>query len=199
MMASDGPAPLRALWGGPSMSDDGLGLRQIVAIFDRCFADERTVLIGGAEEPLYQPWDGDRPARIHFRADYLASALHEVAHWCIAGLRRRRLVDFGYWYAPDGRDTAGQAAFERVEARPQAIEWHFHLACGSSFHPSADNLSGDAGDLAAFVRSVVAAAIDYRSRGLPPRARRFARALATAHPPGAAALAAFQPDLATLI
>ena len=43
-------------------------------------------------------------------------------HWCLAGTRRRQRVDYGYWYAPEGRDEAQQAAFFAVEAAPQALE-----------------------------------------------------------------------------
>ena len=53
--------------------------------------------------------------RIVFTHDYFASALHEVAHWCVAGPERRRLTDYGYWYAPDGRTEKQQMEFERVE------------------------------------------------------------------------------------
>ncbi len=49
-----------------------------------------------------------------------ASALHEISHWCIAGKARRELVDFGYWYCPDGRDAMTQSQFEDVEVKPQA-------------------------------------------------------------------------------
>lgn len=176
----------------------GLDVATIVAVFDRCFADQRTVLVAGAEEPLYEPWVADRPARIHFRADYRSSALHEVAHWCIAGAQRRRQVDFGYWYAPDGRDADQQAAFERVEVRPQAVEWFLHLACGSRFHLSLDNLDGQVDDGRRFAAAVVAMADDCRQHGLPPRAGRFVEALVAAWPPGAWAVADFRPELTQL-
>ncbi|GAM69307.1 transporting ATPase [Vibrio sp. JCM 19236] len=26
--------------------------------------------------------------------------MHEIAHWCVAGPKRRLLEDFGYWYEP---------------------------------------------------------------------------------------------------
>lgn len=172
----------------------GLPLAELVAIFDRTFAVEGTVLVGGAEEPLYQPWDAAGVARIHFRADYRSSALHEVAHWCIAGRRRRGLVDFGYWYAPDGRDDDQQAAFERVEVRPQAVEWFLHLACGSTFHLSLDNLDGSGVDGRSFARAVVAEACRLRAGGLPPRAARLVAALTAAWPAGVEALTCFAPE-----
>ena len=58
-------------------------------------------LVGGFEEPLYLPATDDCVAEIRFRSDYPSSALHEVAHWCLAGERRRALEDFGYWYEAD--------------------------------------------------------------------------------------------------
>ena len=66
-----------------------------------------------------------------------------MSHWCIAGKERRDLSDFGYWYAPDGRSSAQQQAFERVEIKPQALEYLFTLACGRRFQVSQDNLFAD--------------------------------------------------------
>ena len=100
---------------------------------DTFFERHHTVLEGGFEEPVYlagTPVAGE-PARIRYTRDYFRSALHEVAHWCVAGPRRRRLDDYGYWYAPDGRDAAAQAEFLRVEVRPQALEALFCAACRS--------------------------------------------------------------------
>lgn len=103
--------------------------RRLEAAFAACFArDYNTRLLGGADEPVYIPAGEDWAAgatayhRLYYREDYFASALHEVAHWCIAGRERRLRRDFGYWYAPDGRDAARQAAFQRVEVAPQALE-----------------------------------------------------------------------------
>ncbi len=146
-------------------------------IFAACFeADWSTRLEGGATEPLYLPATANAPARLCYRADYFASAIHETAHWCIAGPARRRLIDFGYWYHPDGRDADAQRAFEAVEARPQALEWVFSVAAGYRFRPSADNLHGSgAGD--DFGARVARALHDLLRQGLPPRAQRFADAL----------------------
>lgn len=152
----------------------------IETLFNRCFASTcHTILCGGAEEPLYTPASGQIPARIAYREDFAASARHEVAHWCIAGRDRRRRVDYGYWYAPDGRSPAEQLAFERVEARPQALEWIFARACGATFSLSLDNLAGASGpaDRARFARAVALEAEGFRARGLPPRARRFCTVL----------------------
>ena len=98
--------------------------RRLEEVFNRCFLlTENTRLVGGSAEPLYRPaGDGQEQHLLYYREDYFASALHEVAHWCIAGEARRQLVDFGYWYAPEGRDSQQQRAFESVEVKPQALE-----------------------------------------------------------------------------
>lgn len=115
----------------------------VIELFDVAFGvSESTRLEGGYDEPLYQPKSALQAHHcICFRADYVASALHEVAHWCLAGRRRRRLMDYGYWYEPEGRSTQQQLQFERVEIKPQALEWLFSTACGHPFRLSRDNLS----------------------------------------------------------
>lgn len=151
-------------------------------VFDHCFYTEfRTRLRGGAPEPLYQPATEDSDFHmLWYREDFFASALHEAAHWCIAGEARRRQVDFGYWYAPDGRDAAQQADFEAVEYKPQALEWFFSLGCGYRFRLSADNLAARDGELpdnTVFRRRVCDQAARWQRVGLPPRACRFYLAL----------------------
>jgi len=152
---------------------------EISAVFNRCFgADYRTCLVGGADEPLYQP--GRCLAEKHqivYRHDYPRSALHEAAHWCIAGSSRRLQVDYGYWYQPDGRDQQAQQLFERVEARPQAIEWFFCQAVGLAFQVSIDNLSGEPVDAFPFRLAVWQLARRFLAEGLPPRAQVFYLAL----------------------
>lgn len=153
---------------------------RLVALFDSLFAEaENTRLVPGGREPLYLPADADcRCHRIVFREDFVASALHEVAHWCIAGAQRRLLVDFGYWYCPDGRDEKQQRAFEQSEARPQALEWIFSTSARLGFRPSLDNLSQGASDGSVFAVAIAREARRYCERGLPSRAERFRRALA---------------------
>lgn len=152
----------------------------VCALFDELFlATENTRLLAGAEEPVYLPADASgMPARIVFRHDYVASALHEVAHWCIAGTARRTLPDYGYWYAPDGRGPAEQRAFEELEAKPQALEWIFSIACGLPFRPSIDNLDGAALDARGFQARIAREAAHFSRTGLPARAARFRDALA---------------------
>ena len=85
----------------------------LVEIFNNLFQSSyRTKLIGGADEPLYLPEGPGGIHQVRFRKDYYASALHEIAHWCIAGVSRREMLDYGYWYEPDGRNMQQQAAFE---------------------------------------------------------------------------------------
>lgn len=161
----------------------------LVRLFDATFAAENTRLlphadawrgaIGFADEPVYVPANSDCPFhRVVFAHGYFASALHEVAHWCLAGTARRQRIDYGYWYEPDDRDAATQAEFERVEARPQAIECAFSRAAGFRFRVSADNLSGIEVDTGAFERKVMHALMVFERDGFPPRARRFLDALA---------------------
>ena len=151
----------------------------LCSIFESCFAETmRTRLLGGGEEPLYQPAESsDDYHRIIFRSDYAASALHEVSHWCIAGERRRQQLDYGYWYEPDGRSVDQQRVFESVEARPQALEWLFSVAAGRQFRVSIDNLSGDTIDPFPFQLAVWQAGHRYLANGLPTRAAVFWRAL----------------------
>lgn len=151
-------------------------------VFQRCFARRwRTRLVGGAQEPLYQPAaEAGALNLLYYRQDYFASALHETAHWCIAGTRRRELPDFGYWYVPDGRTPQQQRAFEAVECKPQALEWFFALACGYRFRVSSDNLGAGgcpAGEQV-FRAQVVEQARCWQASGLPPRADLFFHALA---------------------
>jgi elongation factor P hydroxylase len=152
----------------------------LCALFDELFlASENTRLVKGGDEPVYLPADAQCPEhRIVFRLDYAPSALHEIAHWCIAGTERRLLLDYGYWYSPDGRDATTQREFERLEARPQALEWLLNEACGMRFRPSIDNLDGAPGDLRSFAAAIAREAAAYCVNGLPPRAARLHAALA---------------------
>jgi elongation factor P hydroxylase len=124
--------------------------------------------------PLNTLPDGNK---IFFTRDYFASALHEVAHWCIAGEERRAKVDYDYWYAPDGRNAQQQACFEQAELKPQALEWAFSLACNKPFKVSNDNLALSNLDSSRFTQAVEAQLLSYLERGLPPRAGRFMQRL----------------------
>lgn len=151
----------------------------LVTLFNQCFESSlRTRLVPGAEEPLYQPaQDASDVHRIYSTRDYFASALHEISHWCIAGEARRLLVDFGYWYEPDGRDAEQQAEFERVEVKPQALEWLFSRCCGFPFKLSVDNLHRPEEQASpVFKDAVVAQVHGYLCGALNSRAQQFALA-----------------------
>jgi|SRR5690554_5493164 len=131
---------------------------ELAALFNAAFLHtENTILCGGYEEPVYLPATNKHPHhRICFTRDYFRSALHEVAHWCVAGKVRRQLLDYGYWYYPDGRNQAQQQAFEAVEIKPQSYEWLLSLSAGHPFEVSLDNLNGTATpDRFAFTEKVI--------------------------------------------
>jgi elongation factor P hydroxylase len=106
--------------------------QDLIVLFNAAFTKKQnTVLVRGDHEPIYIPAkNAAQNHQIVFAHGYFASALHEIAHWCIAGQRRRLLEDYGYWYSPDGRDVEQQTEFEKVEVKPQAIEWAFSCASG---------------------------------------------------------------------
>jgi len=156
---------------------------EVVSLFNQCFiASENTQLVCCEEEPVYRPADSTYPHhRIIFAHGFFASALHEISHWCVAGKARRLLEDFGYWYEPDGRSDAQQAEFERVEVKPQALEWIFSRSANAPFHFSADNLNGDAGPSEAFKIAVLQQVRFYLEKGLPDRAKRWSETLIMAY------------------
>ena len=152
------------------MNHDDVAIR-----FNRTFGlSHQTVLVGGAPEPLYPP--GGRRARsiIRYRQDFTLSALHEVAHWCIASTVRRGCRDYGYWYQPPPRDEAMQAKFFAVELRVQALESLFAATCGALFRVSADDVGRSSID---FEQAVASAARQLASNGLSSRAEQFRTAL----------------------
>ncbi|KGD72336.1 elongation factor P hydroxylase [Tatumella morbirosei] len=154
--------------------------QDLMVIFDQCFyQDFNTRLVKGDDEPVYLPADRHSDFnRIVFAHGFYASALHEISHWCVAGEARRKLVDFGYWYCPDGRDQQTQQQFEAVEVTPQAFEWMFSVAAGFPFNVSCDNLEGDCEpDRVAFQRKVHQKIADFLTRGIPERPLRFITAL----------------------
>ncbi|MEQ3637157.1 elongation factor P hydroxylase [Alcanivorax sp.] len=148
-------------------------------LFRATFFDSHdTVLEGSAAEPVYLPGS---PHRICYTHDYFRSALHEIAHWCVAGPVRRQQQDYGYWYAPDGRSADQQAQFVQVEIYPQALEALFCAACGHTFRVSLDNLNGEGGDETAFAVKVKAKAERLLAEGLPERPARWCDVLAQAY------------------
>lgn len=147
----------------------------LIQLFAECFYSEfNTRLVRGGDEPIYLPAGQGQPfAQVVFAHGFFSSALHEIAHWCIAGKERRALEDYGYWYCPDGRDETQQAAFEQVEVKPQAVEWALTHASGRLFQVSTDNLDGVEPDRQAFTCAVRSKLIDLLHEGLPVRAQRL--------------------------
>lgn len=94
---------------------------------------------GGGAEPFYQAPKGSSPGIITFRENFPRSLLHEVSHYCLAGDRRRKIDDFGYWYSPARHNQEEQERFEQVEARPQGLEKLMCEIVGLDFSPSLDN------------------------------------------------------------
>ena len=153
--------------------------QDLIGLFNKTFTEtENTILVRGDDEPIYIPAkNASEHHQIVFAHGYFASALHEIAHWCIAGKKRRLLEDYGYWYSPDGRDTDQQAEFEKVEVKPQAIEWAFSVAAGKAFSVSTDNLNGAPADTQGFQSAVKQQVLWYLEHGFPPRAAQFIRVL----------------------
>ena len=111
-------------------------------------------LHGGGSEPVYIPPGNGRTGKLIYRSDYVSSALHEAAHWCIAGVARRNQFDFGYDYLPPPRTQQQQEQFFKREVRVQALEWIFSDCAQIEFHPSADNLEADTAMFLEQLRSV---------------------------------------------
>ncbi|BCN24711.1 hypothetical protein VYA_19030 [Vibrio alfacsensis] len=154
--------------------------QDLITIFNDTFLESfNTQLELGGDEPIYLPADELHPHhRIIFARGFYASALHEIAHWCVAGPERRLLEDFGYWYEPDGRTAEVQAEFEKVEIRPQAYEWILAKSADFPFNVSCDNLHGDfEPDRLGFMHKVHHEVLGILAAGLPPRVQMLSDAL----------------------
>lgn len=145
--------------------------QNLIHIFENTFYTSfNTRLVCGDDEPIYLPADDKHTYhRIIFAHGFYASALHEIAHWLVAGDKRRLLEDYGYWYEPDGRSAVQQTEFEKVEIVPQAIEWAVAISCGFKFDVSADNLSGIEIDRLAFKHKVYQQVLYYLENGFSLR------------------------------
>jgi elongation factor P hydroxylase len=161
---------------------------ELARVFNDCFEfAQNTVLVCGADEPMYLPSGAieqgflEEPSENHCifsTKDYPASALHEISHWCLAGEKRRLLVDYGYWYEPDGRSEEKQRLFEQVEVKPQALERIFAKASRVAFRLSVDNVNNpNASVSVAFRDAVQRQTQNYLIHGLPDRAQVFCHAL----------------------
>jgi elongation factor P hydroxylase len=151
----------------------------LIKLFNQTFLESyNTELICCEEEPIYRPADDQHPHhRIIFAHGFFASALHEIAHWCVAGKERRLLEDFGYWYEPDGRSEQRQAEFEKVEIRPQAFEWIFAQSAGFQFHFSADNLALNNQPSDKFKQAVYQQVKTLMNEGFPERVKMWSDSL----------------------
>ncbi|MCG8673023.1 MAG: elongation factor P hydroxylase [Pseudomonadales bacterium] len=162
----------------------------LIRLFNDTFrSSHNTVLVKGLDEPFYQPADQDNPYhQIIFAHGFFNSALHEIAHWCVAGPERRLLPDFGYWYEPDGRTLEQQKQFEIVEVKPQALEWILSKSCGRRFRVSSDNLglaaNGIVHDDSQFKQNVWREVQRRYQQGLPVRLATFANVLQEYFQPG---------------
>lgn len=153
--------------------------QDLIKLFNHCFQiTHNTILVKGDDEPIYLPADKTHPQnRLFFAHGFFSSALHECAHWLIAGTERRKQIDFGYWYAPDGRTVEEQILFESVEIKPQAMEWILSEAAQHRFRISTDNLLGEPSENAPFKKNVFQQVKQYCEQGLSLRARQFRKAL----------------------
>lgn len=154
--------------------------QDLIKLFDQTFfAQFNTRLILGGDEPIYLPANDEYSYhRIIFARGFYASAMHEIAHWCVAGPKRRLQEDYGYWYEPDGRDAATQCEFEKVEVRPQAYEWILCQSAGFRFQVSCDNLHGEVEpDRLAFTKKVHQEVERILAKGLPTRVKMLSNAL----------------------
>lgn len=157
----------------------------LILLFNDTFSQSHnTRLVCCESEPIYRPADEQTDFhRIVFAHGFYASALHEISHWCVAGKQRRLLEDFGYWYEPDGRSAQRQAEFEKVEVKPQALEWIFSQSANFTFHFSADNLEGDAKPSKDFMHNVYQQIQRYLRDGLPDDAKLWSEALIRTYRP----------------
>lgn len=153
--------------------------QDLISIFNGCFFEKyNTLLVKGTDEPIYLPQEENRSHNeLYFAHGFFASALHESSHWLIAGEKRRKLVDFGYWYAPDGRSGEQQELFQSVEVKPQAIEWILSRAAGYRFRVSIDNLNGSESNTYDFKKAVYEQVKTYCEQGLSARAETLRQAL----------------------
>ncbi len=162
--------------GQKHITDEALA-ESIAKAFEDCFASYETMLVGGAEEPLYQPAKDGHSAKLVFREDFPASALHEIAHWCIAGARRRQQEDFGYAYICGPRSAEEQDAFFAAELKTQSLERAFAAALGLEFRPSADNLNADVDAFSATLEDYENSLNAWLTTTAGQRARRFLQRL----------------------
>jgi len=147
-------------------------LNELVTLLNNNYLNHyNTRIVGGFDEPFYQTFVSGQPAQIQFSRDYIRSALHELAHWCVAGAERRKIDDYGYWYAEDGRTQQQQNEFFKVEVKPQAIEWAFSIVLGIKFEASVDNLGIQVKGVDEFNNNLKTQLHSYSTNGFPKRVK----------------------------
>ena len=126
---------------------------------------------GGYEEPLYLPRNSSMNSKnqIRYTQDYASSALHEAAHWCLAGKARRKCIDYGYLYEPPPRNETSQRRFELHELDVQAMEFLFSEGANVVFKVSLDDLNTTKEKAESFQVRVEKRATVWQLSGLPPR------------------------------
>lgn len=147
-------------------------VNDLIRMFNSLFQERyETILVRGDNEPIYLVKDENSLYnQVVFAHGFFSSALHEISHWCVAGKDRRKIEDFGYWYKPDGRTAEEQMLFERVEVKPQALEWCFSIASGIPFNFSADNIALGNRASESFKLNVKKQVLNYFRNGFPIRA-----------------------------
>ena len=161
-------------------------LKILINTFNQLFEKSySTILVPFGDEPVFLPKDEKNPLnRVIFRSDFTSSALHEISHRSLAGTQRRKLMDFGYWYNPDGRNEKEQRLFEQVEIKPQALEWILSDAFKHKFNFSYDNLEGELYQSSFFEEAVKYQKGLFLSEGLPKRAEILRKSLLGIHQEG---------------
>jgi hypothetical protein len=157
--------------------------KKLISLFNAVFGTDFNVVINSdSDEPDYRAsLEPNIPNLINFANGYCNSALHEIAHWVIAGDQRRSQHDYGYWYAADGRDSEQQKLFQQLEILPQAIEKAFCEAMQRPFKASLDNLNHpvESSEIEKFEREIELKKCQLQQLGFPPRAQQFIDALST--------------------
>lgn len=154
----------------------------LARVFNLRFGERYNVVcVGGFAQPEYLPADQTQgAAQLGYTQDYAASALHEIAHWCIAGTRRLALADFGYDYLPPPRDKRIQQRFFALEYKVQLLEAWFALGTGVRFVASADNFECTQIAYDVFAQKIADALALPSMLKIPLRAQQFTNALAAA-------------------
>lgn len=156
-----------------------IALERLLELLNNQFLNHyHTEIRGGYSEPFYKASVARQKALIQFSHDYIRSALHELAHWCVAGKVRREHDDFGYWYAPDGRSQQQQNEFFQVEIKPQALEWAFSIVAGVRFEASMDNLNNSVAGADDFEKNVLNQLECFLEKGFSNRADQIIRLIA---------------------